>query len=157
MDGLVGVLLSVYSTGAVCLIFALVKASPLFARPGSILAHSVRRRGRRGRLVLAGAEPTDLSVSISATPDNPVRHYAFTDADGNHRVALWSNGVATDLDVALQSDRIDNGPEIQAAWSIHVARNFAPFRHGNSLLAQDEAERVVFPFDPTTAFPHAYD
>lgn len=84
---------------------------------------------------------TGKALSLSSIR-SPVLAQMFIDA---------SNGVATDLDVALQSDRIDNGPEIQAAWSIHVARNFAPFRHGNSLLAQDEAERVVFPFDPTTA------
>jgi hypothetical protein len=51
---------------------------------------------------MAGAEPTDLALSLESDADN-VMHYAFALPDGDRLVALWTNGEAVEDDPGVSA------------------------------------------------------
>jgi hypothetical protein len=58
---------------------------------------------RRTNVLLAGAEPVDLSLLVEGTaPD--LERYAFSLPDGRRIVALWTDGVPSDDDVRTITD-----------------------------------------------------
>jgi parallel beta-helix repeat protein len=52
--------------------------------------------------LMAGAEPADLQVQIQSTATNIVS-YTFSTPNGDHMVALWTDGVAVDNDPGIET------------------------------------------------------
>jgi len=52
--------------------------------------------------VMAGAEPTTLSVEIDTEATN-IRHYSFSLPNGDRLIALWTDGIAADDDPAVEA------------------------------------------------------
>jgi hypothetical protein len=69
--------------------------------------------------VMAGAEPTDLTVSLEGEADN-VRYYAFSLPDGDRLVALWTNGEAVEDDPGVETTLTIVGTTAQRVIGIDV-------------------------------------
>ena len=72
--------------------------------------------------VLAGAEPIDMAPEITADAEH-VRHYAFAFANGDHVIAVWTDGFATDEDATVLGD-LTCGTKASKATAIDVLHGY---------------------------------
>lgn len=72
---------------------------------------------------LAGAEPTDTTLSVAGEAIN-MRHYAFSLPNGDKLVALWTNGEAVDDDPGIEGTLILPGFSDQRVMGIDVLHGY---------------------------------
>jgi hypothetical protein len=53
--------------------------------------------------VMAGAEPVSLPVEIQSKETN-IRNYSFSLSNGDNLIALWTDGVAVDVDPGVKAN-----------------------------------------------------
>jgi len=73
---------------------------------------------------LAGAEPTDIALSIETSEDANVRYYTFILPDGDKLVALWTNDEAVEDDPRVSATITMNNLSAQKAIGIDVFYGF---------------------------------
>jgi hypothetical protein len=75
--------------------------------------------------VLAGAEPTEIDLSLETSIDvEYLRSYAYTLPDGNILVAVWNNGAAVENDHGVGSTITINDFSAENAIGIDVVHGF---------------------------------
>jgi hypothetical protein len=73
---------------------------------------------------LAGAEPTDMTLSLKTDEDANVRYYAFTLPDGDTLVALWTNDEAVEKDPGVSATLTFPGSSAQSVTGVDVFNGF---------------------------------
>jgi hypothetical protein len=74
--------------------------------------------------ILAGAEPTDISLSLETMEDANVRRYAFLLPNGDRLVALWTNDEAVEEDTGVSTTLTLPGSSAQSVTGIDVLNGF---------------------------------
>ncbi len=72
---------------------------------------------------MAGAEPTNLTIEIQSEATN-ITSYSFSLPNGDKLVALWTNGVATDVDLGVKTTLIFSGLLAQETTAIDVVYGY---------------------------------
>ena len=73
--------------------------------------------------VMAGAEPISLPIEIQSEATN-IRSYSFSLPNGDHLVALWTDGVAVDEDPGVKANLTFQGFTAQDVMGIDVLNGF---------------------------------
>jgi hypothetical protein len=73
--------------------------------------------------VMAGAEPVSLPVEIQSEETN-IRNYSFSLSNGDNLIALWSDGVAVDVDPGVKANVTILGLYAQNVMGIDVLNGF---------------------------------
>ncbi|MCK4901333.1 MAG: hypothetical protein KAS38_21295, partial [Anaerolineales bacterium] len=73
---------------------------------------------------LAGAEPTDMELSIEASEGANVRYYTFSLPDGDKMVALWTNDIAVEDDSGVSVALMLSTFSAQKAIGIDVFQGY---------------------------------
>jgi len=73
---------------------------------------------------LAGAEPTDITLSLETNEDANVRHYAFVLPNGDRLVALWTNDEAVEDDPGVSATLTIPGSSAQKVIGVDVFNGF---------------------------------
>jgi hypothetical protein len=73
---------------------------------------------------LAGAEPSELSLSVETNEDANVRHYAFVLPNGDKLVALWANDEAVEEDPGVSATLTIPGSSAQKVTGVDVLNGF---------------------------------
>ena len=74
--------------------------------------------------ILAGAEPSDITLSIETIEDANVRYYAFTLPNGDKLVALWTNDEAVEEDPGVSATLTIPGSSAQKVTGVDVLNGF---------------------------------
>ena len=82
-----------------------------------------RNVGRNLCTLMAGAEPATLPVQIQSTVTNTVS-YTFSLPNGDHLIALWTDGVAVDEDPGISTSLTLSGFADQRVVGIDVLHGF---------------------------------
>ncbi|MFZ5820870.1 MAG: cellulase family glycosylhydrolase [Chloroflexota bacterium] len=73
---------------------------------------------------LAGAEPTNITVSLEIDAEANIRHYAFTLPNGERLVALWTNDEAVENDPGVKATLTFPDSSAQSVTGIDVFNGF---------------------------------
>lgn len=73
--------------------------------------------------IMAGAEPTSLAIEIQSEATNIIS-YTFSLSNGDHLIALWTDGVAVDEDLGVETTLILQGLSAQEVIGIDVLNGF---------------------------------
>ncbi|MCJ7433818.1 MAG: cellulase family glycosylhydrolase, partial [Anaerolineales bacterium] len=74
--------------------------------------------------MLAGAEPTDITLSLETNEDANVRYYAFALPNGDRLVALWTNDEAVEDDPGVSVTLTIPGSSAQKVIGVDVFNGF---------------------------------
>jgi hypothetical protein len=87
--------------------------------------------------ITAGARPVSLPMEIQSEASN-IKSYSFSLANGNHLVALWTDGIAVDDDPAINATLTIPGFSGQMATGIDVLYGFE-----QKLITSSEGDNLV--------------
>ena len=87
--------------------------------------------------IMAGAEPTSLSMEIQSEAEN-IRSYSFSLPSGDKLIALWTDGVAVDEDPGVNADLTCQGFTAQDVTGIDVLTGYQ-----QSIIASNESGNLV--------------
>ncbi len=73
--------------------------------------------------IMAGAEPVSLPIEIQSESTN-IKSYSFSLSNGDHLIALWTDGVAVDEDPGVKATLISHGFSPQKVMDIDVLNGF---------------------------------
>jgi len=73
--------------------------------------------------IMAGAESTSLPIEIQSEATN-IKSYSFSLSNGDHLIALWTDGVAVDEDPGVKATLIAHGFSPQKVMGIDVLNGF---------------------------------
>ena len=73
--------------------------------------------------IMAGADPASLPVEIQSEETN-MRSYSFSLSNGDNLIALWTDGVAVDVDPGVKADVTIHGMHAQDVMGIDVLNGF---------------------------------
>src|SRR4030042_7122163 len=88
--------------------------------------------------ILAGAEPTGVTLSLETNEDANVRHYAFVLPNGDRLVALWTNDEAVEDDPGVSATLTIPGSSAQKVIGVDVLSGFE-----QELIAGEENGNLV--------------
>jgi len=87
--------------------------------------------------LMAGARPISLPIEIQSEATN-IRSYSFSLPNGDHLIALWTDGIAVDDDPGISATLTIPGFSGQAATGIDVLHSFE-----QKLMTSSEGDNLV--------------
>jgi hypothetical protein len=91
--------------------------------PGADLHLPMMRVIRNLCTVMAGTEPVSLPVEIQSEETN-IRSYSYSFSNGDNLIALWTDGLAVDVDPGVKTNVTIRGMYTQNVMGIDVLNGF---------------------------------